>query len=153
MSKQESCQLTAPKAIVLATMLAIALTAPNGSAQEGQDLSRQLIAERNAELDALKKRAASLAPQVQAHLPAPNKSGAMADWAKLLADFDQWAQKFHAPTQYKSLPAYVPDAEGKPLSKKYPLAVDGPPGIAGYFCLKDFSRSSDAEFVYKCYKE
>jgi hypothetical protein len=124
------------------------------------DSKAQIAAERKAELDALKQRATHLANEILMNemrsVPRPQVGGKQDSrraWDKLLADFDQWAQRFHAPTQSVSLPASVPTVSGGHVPKHYPLVAEGPPGIAGYFCLKNFTQSTASEFVYRCYRE
>jgi hypothetical protein len=143
---------------LLAGALAVALgataAAPASRAQV-QNLSKeQLAAQRNAELQVLKERATNLAKQINAHSSAsPMRSDQQREWIKLLSDFDQWAAKFHVPTQEQMLPAYGVSASGHQLPKNYPLLAEGAPGVAGFFCMKDLSRSTDAQFAYRCYRE
>jgi hypothetical protein len=139
----------------LAAALALGATplAPASRAQI-QNSSKDVFAkEKSAELQALKQRATNLAKQMDAHSSAsPMKSDPRREWNQLLSDFDQWSAKFHVPTQEMMLPTYVGGPNG-PIPKNYPLLAEGPPGVAGSFCMKDLVRSTDVQFAYRCYKE
>lgn len=158
MRRQRVCGLigrwpTAVALTALAAILALALAAPGSRAQKSQTPTRaESAAERKAEFEALKQRAENLAPQLKAVSLAPSKNDPKSKWAKLLADFDQWAHKFNAPTQEKVV-GPVAGPGGPPLPPNCPVLTEGPPGISGYLNLKDLSRSDLMRCVYKCYRE
>jgi len=142
------------KPLLLTAALALALLAPTGRAQKSQTPTWvESAAERKAEFEALKQRAESLASEMSAVSLGRVRNDPRRGWDRLLADFDQWAHKFNVPTQDKTLPTTVAGPGGAPIHRNYPLVAEGPPGVAGYFCLKDFSRSTAAQFLYECYRE
>lgn len=137
----------------LAVALGVTLAAPASRARPQLSSKDVVVKERNAELQALKERATNLAKQINAHSStSPMRSDQQREWVKLLSDFDQWAAKFHVPIQGIMLPTQVGGPNGA-IPKNYPLLAEGSPGMAGFFCMKDLSRSTDAQFAYRCYKE
>lgn len=142
-------------AFALATAIALAL-APSLAPQVKPPSKAQQItetnAEKNKEFQDLKERAQALARRMNVPKHGEDKE-LRPQWEGVLAGFQQWAHKFNVTIQETTLATEAGAAGVGQERRTLPLVLQGPPGISGCLCLKDFARSNDSQWLYKCFPE
>jgi hypothetical protein len=146
-----------PSTIAFALATAVALAVGPSLAAQIKPLSKaqqvtQANAEKNKQFQDLKENALGLARRMGVPKHGEDKE-LRPQWDGVLAGFQQWAHKFNVTIQETTLVTEAGAAGLGQERRTLPLVLQGPPGISGCLCMKDFARSNDAQWLYKCFPE